>query len=451
MIRPLGLALLAAFALVAAPFAAQAAAPAAAPPAKIDLKIDADAHAAGKKDAPEALKSAGIPCTMTDAYYIGSSDTKDDKGKTVTQKLYEVACQGAVGQVLQYAPPAPAKHYDCFAVLTTPNIRCRLPANADLKAVVGGFVTQTGRTCTVSDFRYVGGTPAGDAYYEVGCTGALGFIVKHGAANESTAVDCAQALGTNLECKLTTPEAIKAADRSTIDKLAAASGKTCEIKDTRSIGKLSSGGSAYEIACTDAKTGFILLAKVDGSLEHAIPCADAEGILGGCKLTDATVAQTQEAATYTRLVKASGFDCTVAKYRFIGMDAKNNEVVELACANRPDGGVAVLPSDNSAGHILDCVRVGSLGQTCRLTDPSLIYGRYTQALAAKGKATCKVTGAHWLGRYEQNHTDLIETACSDGLPGWVMEIDASDNAVDLMSCGQARSAGAQCTLPGNTK
>jgi hypothetical protein len=449
VIKTLGLALLAAFTLAAAPIAAQAAP--ATPAAKLDLKIDPDAHAAGKKEAPDAVKSAGIPCTITDAYYIGSSEAKDDKGKSVTQKLYEVACQGAVGQILQYAPPAPAKHYDCFAVLSTPNIRCRLPENADLKAVLAGYVNQAGRTCTISDFRYEGGTPAGDAYYEVGCTGALGFIIKHTAANETVATDCVQAIGTNLECKLTSAEAIKAADRAAIDKLAAASGKACTIKDTRTIGKLVNGGSAYEIACSDGKSGYILMAKADGSLEHAIPCANAEGVLGGCKLTDATVSQTEEAATYTKLAKASGFNCDVAKYRFIGMDTKNNEVVELACTNRPDGGIAILPSDNSAGRILDCVRVGALGQTCRLTDPSLLYSRYTQALAAKGKTTCKVTGARWLGSYAQNHTDLVETACSDGQPGWVMELDAQNNAVELLSCGQAKAAGAQCTLPGNVK
>jgi len=448
VIKPIGLALLAAFTLAAAPLAAHAAAP---PAQKIDLKIDPEQHATGKKEAPEAVKSAGIPCTITDAYYIGANDTKDDKGKTVTQKLYEVACQGAVGQILTYAPPAPAKHYDCFAVLSTPNIRCRLPGNADLKSVVAGCVTQSGRTCAISDFRFDGSTPAGDAYYEVGCTGALGFILKHTAANETVATDCSLAIGTNLECKLTTLAAIKAADRAIIDKLLASSGAACQVKDTRTIGRLSSGGSGYEVACTDAKTGFLLLAKADGSLEHAIPCAKAEGVLGGCKLTDATVAESAEAATYTKLAKASGFNCDVVKYRFIGMDSKNNEVVELACSNRPDGGVAILPSDNSPGHILDCVRVGALGQSCRLTDPALTYTRYTEALAAKGKATCKVTNAHWLGRYEQNHTDLIETACSDGLPGWVMELDANDHAIELMSCGQAKAAGAQCTLAGNVK
>jgi len=449
VIKSPGLALLAALTFVAAPLAAWAApAPAA---SKIDLKIDADQHAAGKKEAPEVLKTAGIPCTMTDAYYIGSSDTKDDKGKTVPQKLYEVACEGAVGQILTYAPPAPTKHYDCFAVLGTPNIRCRLPANADLKAVVGGFVTASGRTCTISDYRYVGGTPAGDAYYEVGCTGALGFIIKHTAANQSTPIDCAQALGTNLECKLTTPEAIKAADRATIDRLAAGSGKACQIKDTRTIGKLSSGGTAYEIACTETNTGYLLLAKADGSLEHAISCANAEGVLGGCKLTDATVSQTQEAATYTKLSKAAGFSCDVSKYRFIGMDSKNNEVVELACANRPDGGIAILPSDNSVGHVLDCVKAGAIAQSCRLTDPALIYSRLSQDLVAKGKASCKVTNAKWLASTGPGKTDLIETACSDGLPGWVIELDASDRATDLLTCGQAKAAGAQCTLPGNVK
>jgi hypothetical protein len=444
VIRPLGLALFAAFALAATPLAVYAAEPAPA----IDTKIDPDHHAQGKKEAPDVLKDSGLNCTMTDAYFLGSNQGKDAQGKAVTTKLYEVACQGQVGQILQVTPGAPAKHFDCFAISTSPNIRCRLPANQDLKAAMTPYVTATGRTCDISDLRYIGGNATGD-FYEVGCKGALGFLIKH-TATESSAIDCSQAIGTNLECKFTSADAIKAADRAVIEKLVAASGKTCQIKDSRSIGKVNGGGSAYEAACTD-NSGYMLLTKADGNLEHIVPCANAEGILGGCKLTDATVAQTQEAATYTKLVKASGFDCDVSKYRFVGIDAKNNEVVELACANRPDGGVAVLPSDNTPCHVIDCVRAGAVGQSCKLTDPALIYPRLTEALAAKGKGSCKVSNAHWLGRFDQNHTDLIETACSDGLPGWVMEVDASNRAVDLMSCGQAKAAGAQCTLPGNVK
>jgi hypothetical protein len=421
-----------------------------APAAKIDLTIDNDAHVAGKREAPAALAAGGLNCKMTDAYYIGQNESKDDKGKTVNTKLYEVACEGGVGQVLQFTAPATVKHFDCFQIMSTPNLRCRLPANKDLKGVLGGFVTAAGRTCAISDFRYLGGTPAGDAYYEVACTGALGFVVKHNAANESTAFDCAMAAGTNLACKLTTAEQIKAADRIVIDKLVAASGKTCTIKDTRSVAKLANGGAAYEAACTD-NTGYMLLSKADGSLDHAVPCAGAEALLGGCKLIDASTAQTQEVETYSKLAKASGFDCNVAKYRYLGTDAKKNEVVELACSNRPDGGIAILPADNSAGQVYDCVRAGFLGQGCKLTDQAVLYPKLTAALAAKGKGSCTVSNARWAGHYDKTQTDLIETACSDGLPGWVMEINAAYKANELLSCGEAAKINAACQLPGNVK
>jgi hypothetical protein len=295
----------------------------------------------------------------------------------------------------------------------------------------------------------MGGTPAGDSFYEVGCTGALGFVLKHNAANETTAFDCAQAAGTNLECKLTTAEQIKAADRGVIEKLVAVSGKTCPIKDTRSVARLANGGAAYEVACTD-NTGYMLIAKADASLDHVVPCAGAEGVLGGCKLIDATTAQTQEAATYTKLVKASSFDCNVSKYRYIGTDSKHNEVVEIACSNRPDGGIAVLPADNGPGHVYDCVRAGVFQTSCKYSDAALVYPRFTEALASKGKGSCKVSNARFASRTVSG-TDFIETACSDGLPGWVIELDASNTVHDLLSCGQAASAGVACQLPGNVK
>jgi len=417
--------------------------------AKIDTKIDPEAHAQGKKDAPEVIKALGLTCTLTDAYYMGSRDDKDDKGKAVTTKFYEVACQGGVGQIIQFTPPAGSKHYDCFQVLSTPNTRCRLPANADLKAVLATFVTATGRTCAINGFAYKGGTPAGDSYYEVACTGSLGFIIKHTAANENSAFDCVDAQSTNLACKLTTPEQIKAADRGIIDKLLAASGKTCTIADTRSVAKLKGGGAVYEVSCND-KTGYMLEAKGDGSFDHAIPCSGAEGLLGGCTLTDASVPQTQEVATYTKLVKASGFDCAVSKYRYLGSDTNHNEVVEVACSNRPDGGVAVLPADNSPGHVLDCVRAAALQVVCKYSDPALVYPHLSAALAAKGKGTCTVSNARWAVRTTKN-TDFIETACSDGLPGWVVEFDTANQVQELYSCGQAASAGVACQLPGNTK
>ena len=67
-----------------------------------------------------------------------------------------------------------------------------------------------------------------------------------------------------------------------------------------------------------------------------------------------------------------------------------------------------------------------------------------------GKSLCKVSGAKWLGATQAGQ-DMIETACSDGLPGFVMVMNRADGkVVELLTCGQLRSSGIACTLPTNT-
>jgi len=85
-----------------------------------------------------------------------------------------------------------------------------------------------------------------------------------------------------------------------------------------------------------------------------------------------------------------------------------------------------------------------------LTDSSSLYPKYTQALASKGKKSCNVSSAHWLGATAAGD-NFIEAGCSDGLPGWVISMSPSGAVKDLLTCGQAKSAGVACTLPGNTK
>lgn len=446
MIRTFGLALAAIVALGAAPAMAQT------KPAAPDLKIDAKQHEQGQKEAPAVAAASGVQCSVTDGYFVGESTQKGADGKEYKSKIYEVACKEGLGYALLTTPTGPAKHYDCISLLDGTSLRCRLPANIDPKVTLAPLATSAGKTCQISGVRPMGATPSGDTYYEVGCSDQLGFALKHGADGKNTAYECAQTLGTNLECKLTTKAQIDAKMNALIADVVAKSGKTCTVSGSRVVGTDSNSGSTfYEIAC-GATGGFMASVDKTGAFLKATDCGNASGIAGGCTLTDATVAETQEAATYTRLAKASGFPCQVTKYHYIGNDPKtNSEVVELACSNRPDGGVAVLPADNSAGLVYDCVRAGALGQTCKLSNPSVVYGKYTAALAAKGKSTCKVSNARWLGHSTTNNTDLIETACSDGLPGWVVEMDLAGQAKDVLSCGQARSAGLACTLPGNTK
>lgn len=439
MIRSLGLAVLAAFTLAGGALAADAPKPL---PPLAKEQLDK-----GAKEAPPVVAASGVSCTVSGAAYRGDVPGKDAEGKPTKDKAYEVSCNEGLGYLIINTAPKP-KAVDCVSLSAAQP--CQLPGNANPKAGMAPLVKQAGVDCDIADALGRGATASGAVYIEVSCKNRLGTVIKVEPGQPPVSSECAQLVGGNLECKLTTVEQIRTAERAVIQGLVTASGKTCAIKDTRTVGRLTSGDSAFEVACNDG-AGYMLLQKADASLDRALPCANAESIAGGCKLTDATVAQTQEAATYTRLARASGFQCDVDKYHYIGIEPKtNSEVVELQCKNRSDGGVGLFPADNSPGHVVDCVRAGFMAITCRLTSATAVYDRYTAALAAKGKSTCKVSNAVWLARTTDGN-DFIETACADGLPGWVLGMTPRDQVTEVLSCGQGKQANLTCKLPGNTK
>jgi hypothetical protein len=431
----------AALALGASPVIAQAQTkPAAAPP-----PLTKEQHEQGMKEAPAALQSAHTPCTLTDAAFLGKS------GKS---SVYEVACKEGLGYIVIGGADAatPAKVYDCVSTQGNASLTCRLPGNADPKQGLVPILAATGAACTLKDARYIGANSAGESYYEVTCQQGPGYILTKappGTTPPASVIPCIEVMGaSNVTCKLTTKAEIVAS----IAKLEAQSGKPCEGTDVRYVGSSTTTGETfYEIAC-GGSTGYIVQTDKAGTFKEAIDCGKASGIAGGCKLTDTTKAETNEAKTYTGLAKAGGFNCDVSKYRFIGMSTSPKaEVVELACTNRSDGAVAEFPADASIKPVFaDCVRSPAKfgdAATCQLSSPSAIYAKFTAGLVAHGRTSCKVSGARDLGTASGD--DFIETACADGAPGWVIEFTPTDQVKSLLSCGQAKSGGLVCTLPTN--
>ena len=90
------------------------------------------------------------------------------------------------------------------------------------------------------------------------------------------------------------------------------SSKTCDISGTRYVLSTVDGSEYYEIACQSGE-GFMLQVKAE-QLAKTIKCAEAAFVGGGCTLTDAREAETQQAGLYSSLAKKAGFDCDVAKY-----------------------------------------------------------------------------------------------------------------------------------------
>ena len=196
----------------------------------------------------------------------------------------------------------------------------------------------------------------------------------------------------------------------------------------------------------------MIAATKAGGLDKVVTCGQAQA-LGGCKLSDSSQIMAQESAGYTQRAKAAGFNCDVSKYRSIGLDTSGGDVVELACSNRPDGVVAVFPKTATGKtQFVDCVKSGEFGPSgaCTLSSPAPVYAKYSAALASRNRGACKVSGARYIGQ-SPSGDNYVETACADGKPGWVMKFSASDQVRDILTCGQAKSAGMACQLPTNAR
>ena len=398
------------------------------------------------------VATAHAPCTVTASRLIGEG-TMADKTQV---KSYEVACQEGLGYIInaKLKPAGTPIFFDCLLADRPgpdgkpPSTACKLPANANPTAALQPLIDKTGRHCPIDKARAIGSSPDQN-YYELACKDGEGMVLVtpvRAGGEAPTADSCLSvADGGALKCTLTTTEQ----QLAVVDQLAAASGKACTIKNRRFVGAMTSGEIYYEVACADGK-GYMLAADASGKLSQTVNCTDATGIGGGCTLTDIRQAQTEESALYSRLAKKAGFDCQVSKYGVFPAKSASAEVVELQCANRPDGGVGIFPSSGPP-LVYDCLRSLNQGYRCSMSAESALYPKLSAQLRAKNKPSCVVSGARPFGR--TSTTDLIEVACADGGPGWVLEYPtASTEPTALLNCAQAAAAGGNgCELPTNRK
>lgn len=409
--------------------------------------INADQRAQGKKEAPALLTASKAPCTMTDAMYIGSG-TGSDK---VHASYYEVACQEGLGYVLIAKDKVPVPEaVDCVKLSThqpdgKPNpLACKLPGNRRPSLGLQAFVSKAGHTCSVAGGRYVGSTTAVDIY-EVACTEGGGYILEQsrdGSAGPKTTNCIIYGSGGGIKCTLTTD----AQQNSYVDNMIAHSGKTCAVKARRYVGSTPDGADFYEVACDDG-SGFMIKTTSNGGFGEAIDCLKAAGIGDGCKLTDTRQAETQQNGLYSSLARKSGFNCDVSKYADFQTSDKNMEIVELACSNRPDGGVGFFATGGARrSQVLDCLRSEAEGYKCSYTPASALYSKLTAQLRAKNKNGCVVNNAVAFAMADskdgQGKDDLVEVGCADGGPGYVLDyLYGQTEPAELLNCAQVASMG----------
>jgi hypothetical protein len=398
----------------------------------------------GMAEAPAVVQSLGLTCNVTDARFVGKQE--DKKAKTSTS-FYEVACQQGMGFVLQAPAGGQASAFTCIEANTVPEgakeaaLPCKLPANSDPKSVLTPMMQKAGVACTPDRVRGIGQGKE-STYFEVACQGAgEGYVViasapfdpgKPAQAQNCLNFDDAQG---NIKCTLT-----DAATRlAVVDTYAKTT--QCAVKGRRFIGNSKDGSAFFEASCDDGK-GYIYKV-VGGKVEQNWDCAKAQGILGGCTLTDARQAQSEQAGLYTRLATSAGAKCDVEKYALFPMRGQE-EVVELVCKDG-SGGVGFFPASGK-GQFLDCGHALVAGYKCGLTS-KVDYAGLTADLKKNNVNSCVVSNSRLMAK-TQKGTTLVEVACADGYKGYVLEYNTTPTVTAIGATGCAFAGG--CKLPGNT-
>lgn len=408
-------------------------------------KVDAAARKQGMAEAPALAQAAGLPCQVSDARFVGKAP-EDKKSGTPARSFYEVACgQGQMGYVLQAAVGQPTTAFSCLEADTPqeagkpPSLPCILPGNLDPKSALTAPLQKAGVQCTPTQARGIGQTKT-QSFYEVACQEGPGYVVIGSSPFDANKPVQAQNCfnfddgAGNIKCTLSD----KAARMAAVDKILTTAKNNCAIKDKRFVGTSQAGDDFYEASCQDGKGYIYRVSK--GAVAENWDCAHAMNILGGCQLTDARQAQSEETALYTRLAKESGSNCQVTKYADFPQKG-NTEVVELVCADGASA-IGMFPATGK-GQVLDCGHALVAGYKCSLG--KVDYAGLTADLRKFNQKECVVSNARPAAK-TQKGTILVEVACADGLPGYMIEY--SENPVTAVGATGCRFAGG-CQLPGN--
>lgn len=407
--------------------------------------VTAESRKAGMKDAPALVQAAGLSCQVSDARLAGSM-AADKKTGSLGGKVYEVACgEGNIGFIAVATPTGAPTLLSCVLnnypadMAAVPPNPCILPGNADLRPTLVALAKKAKVPCNPDRFRGVGQNPT-NTFYEVSCPDGAGYVVISASSplDASKPLSFANCLAydasdTALKCKLNDPaKRIAAEDR--IGALA----NNCTPKERRYIGLLTDGTEGYEFACGDGK-GYIYKINSAGGVAQTIDCAKVNG--GDCTLTDTRAATAEQAGLYTRLAKTAGSNCVVSRYAIFPMSG-DKEVVEMVCGDG-NGAIGMFPATGK-GAVLDCGHALVAGYKCSLG--KVDYSGLTADLRKFDKKECTVSSTGQPLKAPDGSIRL-EVACSDGLPGYMIQFTNAQTPKEVLGCAFAGN----CVLPTNKR
>jgi hypothetical protein len=264
-----------------------------------------EARAKATADSEELVKALQLSCGVTNAQLVVSGTRKPPSGgKDVETKVYEVACDGNMGYLLETQGADKPIAISCLTAEEAragdvakgkpPGFFCKLPENKDVYATVAGMInTRTGTACEVRDLQLFGRSESTQSdYSEVACKDGKGFLLRlplPGSQAPNLVMTCVDAAKQGIKCKLTDAGPVEApVTTETFKSALAQHGVSCKIDQLRLIGQEDNRKRyVVEYRCPEQPTGTVAYIPLTGNANpyESIDCAaaSARGVL--CKLT----------------------------------------------------------------------------------------------------------------------------------------------------------------------
>ncbi|MFC5371511.1 hypothetical protein ACFPIF_03050 [Brevundimonas faecalis] len=246
-----------------------------------------------RADVQGHLTALGNTCQISEAKLLGQSA---DANKT---SMYEIACATGPGYIVLGSTPPSAT--DCLVLAASAQqarardpeadvgTQCTLPANDNAQAVFASYAKEAGMDCAIDGAAIVGAASDGAIVYEIGCAGTEGARIQKSATGW-TRSSCFELASINTACRFTTPAELAATLKGW---LAGSEAANCDVQQSRFMGQ-NANGVFYEASCAGAD-GVIVRFNAEKAVQQVYPCATAQPIGGGCKLTTTPPAATPQA------------------------------------------------------------------------------------------------------------------------------------------------------------
>jgi hypothetical protein len=250
---------------------------------KNEPKDTPEMRAKAKAQTVALLESLKISCDASDAKLIVAGTIRSkSSGKDVEARVYEVACNHAMGYLLETQGKETPIANSCLSAEEAraidaakgkePAFFCKLPANVDVYALVSSMIVEsTGAQCTVGKLQLFGRSASTHTEYsEVACTDGNGFMLRMaqpGFDAKTVVMSCREAAQQNIKCKLTDPGPVDApVTTETLKDALARNGVNCSIAQIRVVGQEQHlKRYVVEYLCADQATGKVAFVPLPGN------------------------------------------------------------------------------------------------------------------------------------------------------------------------------------------